>query len=839
MKKITFILVLIAISTQLFSTNWLGWGYRGFNSSGVPINWSQESMVGTSNWITSGGIYTPHEGSGNIYFSTLTSSIGDETMLITEAFANDGVSNSLFTFWHMQKDFGGDNNVLEVYYRTSVSSSWVLLEAFNDAIEDWTEELILLPEQSATIQLGFKGIIKGGVGMQPEGVALDIVSIMYLDNTCSFPININTGATNSTSAQITWEESGSANTWDLEYGDYGYTQGTGTSINGINTTPEHTITGLTAGNQYDVYVRADCSGSYSEWIGPLSFYSVCNVISAFPYEETFDNSNYDDDDWNIGFTVNCWFEENGTIAEPTIFTGMDADWRPGEYGVNGDYLPSTSNSALARLGFGSSWLISPTFDLSTSQNYQLEFDIAMSHWANAESTTLLVNDTIAVVISTDGGATWNKTDILKVWDANTNQSEITLAGIHNVVSLGAYTDEVKIAFYVSGSGSGSSGHVFIDNAKITTFATTPILEVLEPTIWNAGPQLINGTDTSGMIFSIRNSGIGTLNINSITDLSATEFTTNFNSSITLDSAEIHTFYFEYTPTDIVNDSLYFVVSTDYGIDSILLKGVAYELGTCEIEIGTDVLEENLPSNLFYNNSFSQSIFLQSEINRDNQEFKKIYFYYNGYDQFTNEREFTIYMKHTSLTELTGWEDITTFDSLTTVTIDLVTEGWFEINLGTSFEYNNTDNIIIGVNTSLTSGMTVSGQEMYSHNAPNGDLMSIITYGSSQMDLENLPAISPIAFRPNVRFCLENTTGVVNVSNKKNTFSIYPNPASTYVQIESEKLQGENLQVLDITGKVLKQVSINKFNKLTIDISDLQNGIYFIKVGADVKKFIKK
>ncbi len=826
---------MLLFSTQIFSTNWLGWGYEGFNSSGTPNGWSQEQINGSSNWVTYGGLYTPYEGSGNIYFSTLVSQVGDATMLVSEPF-NNNIENSLFTFWHQQKAFvdGNGNNTLEVYYRISESSPWVLLESYNDPINDWTEELIMLPEQSSTMQLGFKATIVGGES--DEGVALDIVKIMYLDNTCTFPINLNTGVTTSTSAQITWEETGSATTWDIEYGDYGFTQGTGTAINGINTTPEYTITGLTAGNQYDVYVRADCSGSQSEWVGPLSFFAECNPVSSFPYAETFDNSNFDEDDWNVGFTVNCWTEEEGQIAEPTEFTGGDSDWKPGEFSVPEDYNPDNANSVMGRFGFGNSWLISPTFDLGTSQNYQLEFDIACTYYTTpATSYTLENNDTILVVISTDGGNTWNKSNVLKVWDANTNPSEIPVEGIHNVISLGDYTGEVKIAFYIS--GNGSAGYVYIDNVKVTTFATAPILEVLEPKVWNAGPQLINTTDTSGMVFAIRNSGVGTLTINSITDLSGTEFTTNFNTSVSLDSGQVHTFSFNYTPTDLVDDSLYFVISSDYGVDSILLKGSAYDLNDCEVEIGTDNKEVNLPLNFNYNYSFSQSIFLQSEINRTNQEFKKVYFYYNGGDNFTNEREFTIYMKHTLLTELNAWEDISTFDSLTTVSLNLTTEGWYEINLGTSFAYNNTDNIIIAVYTSLVGGQTYSEQGMYAHEAPNNQLMSIVTYLNVPIDLNNLPNISPIAYRPNVRFCLETTTNIVNASDDENTFTIYPNPANTYLQVRTSEKEA-NIQIIDITGKVIKSVENNKTYQ-KIDISNLQNGVYFVKIGTNVKKFIKK
>jgi hypothetical protein len=834
MKKI-LLLLLISISLQSNATNWLGWGYQGFNTSGTPSGWSQTQIHGTSNWVSYGGLYTPHEGGGNIYFSSLVSSVGDTTMLISQAFSNSGVTNSLFTFWHQQKDFGGNNNELKVYYRTSTTSAWVLLESYTTAFNNWTEELIILPQTSSTMQIGFEGILKGGSSSQ--GVALDIVSIMYLSNSCSFPINFAVDSVNSSSATLSWEESGTATTWSVEYGTYGYTQGTGTTINGINTTPTYTIPNLSAGGQYDAYVRASCGTQTSDWVGPVSFFTVCSTIDTFPYLETFPNSSFDSDDWNVGFTVHCWTEEYGQIAQPTSFTGADADWRPGEFGVPVDYNPNNSNAALARTGYGKSWLLSPSFDIGTTHNYQLEFDIALTNYTSSSASyTLAGNDTIAIVISTDNGQTWNKSNILKHWDASTNASAITTSGIHEIVDLSAYSNNVKIAFYVS--GNGTAGYVYIDNVKIISFSTEPLLEVLTPVCY-AGPQLLNGTDTSGSVFKIRNSGIDTLYIDSITDLSSTEFSTNFNTAIALDSGSVYSFSIDYTPTDLINDSMYFVIYTAYGVDSIFLIGSAYDLAPCEVEIGTDSQEVSLPINFIYNYSFSQSIFLKSEINRANQQFKKVYFYYNGYDQFINKREFTIYMKHTSSNSLSTWEDITTFDSLTTVTLDLVAEGWYEINLGTSFAYNNTDNIVIGVYSKRIAGQTYSKQSMYAHDAPNGALMSIVTYLDSPLDLANLPIISPVAYRPNVRFCLEGNVGVINASKSVKSLSVYPNPANSNLTIANIESTDLNIEIMDITGKVIKQQALNGASKITLDISNLSSGIYFIKIGSEFKKFIKK
>ena len=62
-----------------------------------------------------------------------------------------------------------------------------------------------------------------------------------------------------TQIQLDWLDSNSpATVWQLEYGLQGFTQGTGTIINGI-TSPTYTLTGLLEFTAYDVYITANCN----------------------------------------------------------------------------------------------------------------------------------------------------------------------------------------------------------------------------------------------------------------------------------------------------------------------------------------------------------------------------------------------------------------------------------------------------------------------------------------------------------------------------------------------------------------------------------------------------
>ena len=69
--------------------------------------------------------------------------------------------------------------------------------------------------------------------------------------------------------------------------------------------------------------------------------------------------------------------------------------------------------------------------------------------------------------------------------------------------------------------------------------------------------------------------------------------------------------------------------------------------------------------------------------------------------------------------------------------------------------------------------------------------------------------------------------------------IYPNPTSTLLTIDTELVIKE-VVVIDITGQIIKSV-VPKANK--IDVSDLSNGIYFIKVVGEeptiIQKFVKQ
>lgn len=76
----------------------------------------------------------------------------------------------------------------------------------------------------------------------------------------------------------------------------------------------------------------------------------------------------------------------------------------------------------------------------------------------------------------------------------------------------------------------------------------------------------------------------------------------------------------------------------------------------------------------------------------------------------------------------------------------------------------------------------------------------------------------------------------------NSISVYPNPATSVVNLSSKDgLIFENVTIVDVNGRTVKTVAVNQ-TQSQINVSDLNSGIYFLNIetneGSTVKKFIK-
>lgn len=106
-----------------------------------------------------------------------------------------------------------------------------------------------------------------------------------------------------------------------------------------------------------------------------------------------------------------------------------------------------------------------------------------------------------------------------------------------------------------------------------TTAVAPVAGILSDTIAAFNNILLNQTDSIQL--TITNAADSILSFNNITGISGTDFSTNFDTSITIPGARDYSFYVYYKPTDLIIDSTAFSIESDGGIINFYLFGTAY------------------------------------------------------------------------------------------------------------------------------------------------------------------------------------------------------------------------------------------------------------------------
>ena len=90
-----------------------------------------------------------------------------------------------------------------------------------------------------------------------------------------------------------------------------------------------------------------------------------------------------------------------------------------------------------------------------------------------------------------------------------------------------------------------------------------------------------------------------------------------------------------------------------------------------------------------------------------------------------------------------------------------------------------------------------------------------------------------------------STLAVEDSQKKNSITIFPNPTSGFVTIQNKSNDNlKNVEVYNAAGQLIKDFNLNNgFNKASLDMSQLANGTYILKVKSETEsntvKVIKK
>ncbi len=256
---------------------------------------------------------------------------------------------------------------------------------------------------------------------------------------CPNPSNLIVSTTTATSADLSWTEGYQETAWNIVVQPAG--SGVPTTTGVSTTSTNYTATDLNANTDYEFYVMADCGTEGSEWVGPVSFRTLCTSLTS-PFVETF----------NTGSTTeDCWQIVNGNNDLQT--------WE-----LNGTAYPYEGNQAAVILtatnGNSDDWLISPTITITENQRLRYYYRAYGGFFT----------EDLEVLLSTDGTGLDQFTTVL--YDSsedtvifNNEEYKVRIINFPDGIS-----GDINIAFHVPYFPPSPAGYrgltVAIDNVNI-------------------------------------------------------------------------------------------------------------------------------------------------------------------------------------------------------------------------------------------------------------------------------------------------------------------------------------------------------------------------------------
>ncbi len=167
---------------------------------------------------------------------------------------------------------------------------------------------IIIPLFNQSNSLPYTGTIK--IGFYGESTVSNTDNDLHIDNfvinpfeSCRKPSNINLSSLTSTSANISFQENGTATTWQYALTTNGNDPNNITPIS-VTTNPI-LLTNLTPNTQYKIWIRSDCSTETSNWSNQLSF-TTDALPATIPFLSNFENQ-LENSAWrNLSGSVNNW-----------------------------------------------------------------------------------------------------------------------------------------------------------------------------------------------------------------------------------------------------------------------------------------------------------------------------------------------------------------------------------------------------------------------------------------------------------------------------------------------------------------------------------------------------
>lgn len=184
-----------------------------------------------------------------------------------------------------------------------------------------------------------------------NNIYVDDVVIDYIPD-CYFVQNPHAveSSITATSARVTWTPGGDETDWDVVIGIAGSISDPATqTIEMVQNTPSYEFTNLLPNTLYEVFVRANCGSSYSQWMS-CTFRTACAALTTLPYVEDFEGYPSSTSTSPSANTLpNCWDYRNTSTSTTSSYRFYPIRYTSSTYARNSQnsmrfYVYTTSST---------------------------------------------------------------------------------------------------------------------------------------------------------------------------------------------------------------------------------------------------------------------------------------------------------------------------------------------------------------------------------------------------------------------------------------------------------------------------------------------------------------
>ncbi|NMH26345.1 T9SS type A sorting domain-containing protein [Flavobacterium solisilvae] len=258
-------------------------------------------------------------------------------------------------------------------------------------------------------------------------------------------------------AETSWDDMSANGATGYEYA---VTTSATPPVSGAATTDTFYVASTLASNTvHYLHVRTSCSGGqFGNWTS-ISFRTLCAAVTAPTVAETFTT-----------YLPSCWSEATGALTASSTLNNVDGAWISYQFaGV------STSNMGTKVNLYGGStatpdndWMISSPIDLgSTPGLYRVKYKSALTSYNGTTAQTNLGTHVVKVVVSTDGGATWSDSNVIKTYSGTYTPTS------SETIDLTAYSGVVKIGFVATSTSLSPDIDFHIDDFIVEAIPSCP------------------------------------------------------------------------------------------------------------------------------------------------------------------------------------------------------------------------------------------------------------------------------------------------------------------------------------------------------------------------------